>query len=400
MKILLIKGVSTYDASNIFIDELLRAFKILGHEACVLDFKTSQISQSEIESIDKFLPVDLIYTITILGECMSDSRISLAQALGAPHVVQLVDFPLSHTGRIDNWPEGTATLVVDRSHVDALLSCYPSTKFSHVAFCPAAANGDLANICEDPNDHFASRPIPILFPGSYQAPTTEGWEVLGSAQSIVSQAIDRMLADDFLPASDALNASMRDVGLEPDHPDYRDFRKLAYLPNEFVRAFRRMQVLEAAAKVGLPLHVYGTGYAEHLSRFPNITYCGEAGLAQILPEIRRAKVVLNVNANFRHGAHDRPFAAGLGGAVIASDESTYLTEQFRPDEAAYFFRWQTLEEDLFGLKGLIDDPTRLHAMARAGQSRVVQSHLWVHRTEKIFEAAAAARRYLNRRAAP
>ena len=399
MKILLIKGASAYDASNIFLDELLRAFEGLGHEVCVVDFKVSDIGQSEIESIDKFLPIDLIYTITILGECRSDSGVSLAQALGAPHVVQLVDFPLSHSARIDNWPEGSAVLVVDRSHVEAVTSCYPAHRFSHVGFCPAGANGEFAEISDDAMAHFASRPIPILFPGSYQAPSTEGWEVLGQARSIIDEAIARMLADETLPTSDALDASMRAFGLEPDHPDYRDFCKLAHLPNEFVRSLRRMQFLDAAAKVGLPLHVYGKGYAEHLSRFPNITYCGEAGLAQILPEIRRAKVVLNVNANFRHGAHDRPFAAGLGGAVIASDESTYLTEQFRPHEAAYFFRWQTLEEDLSGLKTLIDDPTRLHAMARAGQNRVVQSHLWVHRTEKIFEAAAAARRYQNRLAA-
>ena len=399
MKILLIKGASAYDASNIFLDELLRAFEGLGHEVCVVDFKVSDIGQSEIESIDKFLPIDLIYTITILGECRSDSGVSLAQALGAPHVVQLVDFPLSHSARIDNWPEGSAVLVVDRSHVEAVTSCYPAHRFSHVGFCPAGANGEFAEISDDAMAHFASRPIPILFPGSYQAPSTEGWEVLGQARSIIDEAIARMLADETLPTSDALDASMRAFGLEPDHPDYRDFCKLAHLPNEFVRSLRRMQFLDAAAKVGLPLHVYGKGYAEHLSRFPNITYCGEAGLAQILPEIRRAKVVLNVNANFRHGAHDRPFAAGLGGAVIASDESTYLTEQFRPHEAAYFFRWKTLEEDLSGLKTLIDDPTRLHAMARAGQNRVVQSHLWTHRIEKIFEAAAAARRYQNRLAA-
>jgi spore maturation protein CgeB len=137
--------------------------------------------------------------------------------------------------------------------------------------------------------------------------------------------------------------------------------------------------------------VFGRGYAEHLERFPNITYRGEIGLAELLREMRRARIVININANFRDGAHDRPFTAAAAGAAVASDASTYLAEQFQDGTEIKLFSWLSLEAGLADMAALAHDPERAHAMARAGQRRVIDAHLWDHRVDAILEAAEAAR---------
>ena len=392
MRVLLVKGESAYDASRLFVDDLARAFARRGDEAVVIDGLAVPNLAQALAMAPASGAFDLVYTINILGDYRDGAGRSLGQIIGAPHVLQLVDHPLTHFARLDNADRAMALLLLDRSHVEAVRAVYGADHFAHVGFSPAGAVGEITPIPGDADASVAARPTPILFPGTYHAPAAEPWAAFpDGVRPILADAVERMMADEFISALSALDGAMRQVGLDPDDANFAGFRKVATYVNEYVRAYRREQFLSAAAAFGLPLHVFGGGYGPHLARLGNITWHGEAGLAQILDEMRRARVVLNINANFRDGAHDRPFTAAAAGAACASDASLYLAETFKPGVEIELFSWLDLEAGLARIADLANDAERVHAMAIAAQKRVAEQHLWDHRIDNLIAAASATR---------
>jgi spore maturation protein CgeB len=144
--------------------------------------------------------------------------------------------------------------------------------------------------------------------------------------------------------------------------------------------------------------VLGKGYDNLLDRFKNITYGGELDLDKTAAVMRSSRIVLNVNANFGAGSHERPLTAMLAGAVAASDHSTFYSNNFRENEEIILYRWMALEEGMNSVAGLANDPETAHAVAVAGQARVAANHRWDDRVDAIVAAAATAREKMLTRA--
>lgn len=396
MRVVLIKGESAYDALRVFVDELAQAFVARGHSATVIDGLAEPDLHAAFRREAAAGPVGLVFTFNILGDYRDPDGRSLAQVLGAPHVIQYVDYPLTHWVALDRTPRETALLTIDESHVAAVRAAYGPDHFAHLAFSPHAALGAAGPAAADPDAFVAERPIPILFTGTFYAPSKPWWEDQAPViREMFHRAAETALSVEWIPALDALDAVLADFGLDPAAPEVTPFRKMATHLHEHVRAQRRLDLLQAAAEVGLPVHLYGRGYEPLLSRFRNLTYGGEADMAQTLSLMGRSRLVLNVNANFGMGSHERPLSAMLAGAAAASDASGFYESRFAAGREIALYRWRALHEDLQALAALARDPEALWAMAQAGQRRVAAEHRWDNRIDGILSAADAARAQLR-----
>ena len=392
MRVVLLKGQSAYDALRIFIDSLAEAFAARGYEAIILDMTQGAEHIATVEQQIFSAPVSLVFSFCIFGEFRDLEGRSLAHKFGAPHVIQHVDYPLTHSHRLDATAPETALLVIDASHVEAIHSVYGAQRFAHVAFSPHAAIGSPIALEANAAAYAAARPIPILFTGTFYRPGPAPWLnfPLG-ARRILDNAMQIALRAEWMPALAALDSSLRDQGLEPTAPDLAPIRKMAALIHERVRTQRRLELFNAAAEVNLPIHVYGKGYEGELHRFKNVTYGGEVNLHQAIALMRQARVVLSINANFGAGSHERPLTALMAGAAAATDHSSFYAARFEVGEEIAIYRWQTLHDDLAALGRLADDPSATLAMARAGQARVMAEHQWANRIDAILSAADAAK---------
>ena len=392
MRVILIKGQSAYGALPMFVDNLGEAFAQRGYEPIIIDLMEGASALAAIKAEASTGSVALVFTFCILGEYRDEQGRSLSQIFNAPHVVQHVDYPLTQSGRLDGTAAETALLVVDKTHVDAIKSVYGEDRFAHVAFSPHAAIGSPTPLEESPEAFAKSRPIPILFTGTFYKPVPPPWEKFPSAvKSIFQSAVDRALAVEWMAALDALDASLRDGGLDPTAPDIALIRKLATYVHEHVRAHRRYQLLKAAAKVGLPIHIYGKGYDRQLYRFKNVTFGGEADLQQAIGLMKQSRVVLNINANFGAGSHERPLTALLAGAVGATDYSRFYAAHFVEGREIAIYRWKSLEVDLASIGALSENPAAALDMVRAGQPKVAAEHRWSNRVDSILKAADVAK---------
>jgi hypothetical protein len=213
-------------------------------------------------------------------------------------------------------------------------------------------------------------------------------------RSVFEAAAEIALAGEWTPALAALDAAMRAACLAPEDPQFAGFRKLASYVHEWVRLSRRLRLLEAAARAGLALHVAGRGYDAALDRYPNLTVVGDVAFLDSVAMMSRSRLVLNINANFGAGSHERPLCALNAGAAAASDFSTFYADQFEEGRDMMLYRWADLDAGLAAVARLAQDPQALFDMAVAGQAKVLAGQRWRHRVATIAAAAehAQARR--------
>ena len=239
-----------------------------------------------------------------------------------------------------------------------------------------------------------SRPIRLFFSGTYRRPGEPMWrELPANMQKIFADAADLALAHDWLPAHLAVTQVLAARGIDQNHETAHFLMSNSYAVHEWVRLQRRYQFLKATAKLKLPLTVYGNGYEKDLYRFKNIDYRGPADVNEVLDLMRQSRIVLNVNANFGEGSHERPLSAMLEGAVCASERSTFYDQNFEVGTSTgdmTCFTWSTLEEDLQRIADLSENPQALFDMARSGQAKVKAGHMWANRVPNVIEAATRA----------
>jgi hypothetical protein len=392
VKALLIKGGSTYGVLRLFVDELADAFRARGWDVQILDIENQAQARRPLGDYADDGPFELVFSFGLFGEVVDERGRSVGEMVGAPHVIQYVDYPLSHLTRLEQTSPRAALLMVDESHVAALTSLYPPDRFAAVRFSPHAAIGQTISPGADADDFAARRPIRLLLPASSYGDPPVGWRNQpAGVQRVFEQAVGIALAGDRVAPLDALDQAMTAAGLDPADPAFAGFRKLATYVHEHVRALRRRQLLEAVIRLGLPVHIAGGGHDPDLTRHKTLTLLGEVGIGDILALMARSRVVLNTNANFVAGSHERALSALNAGAVPATDTSAFYAANFKAGAEMAIFRWSRLEEDLAAIGALAEDPQAAFAIASDGQRRVAQGHLWAHRIDGIVAAADAAR---------
>jgi hypothetical protein len=392
VRVILIKGRSTYDLLRAFIDAAAAGFVEAGHEAEILDVVAEPDVSAALARRAAQAPIDLVYSLNILSDFRDPAGRTLGDIADAPHVVHFVDHPLSHLDRLEKTPPNAAVLVIDPSHAEAVLSIYGPIRFGFVGFCPHAAVGPTTSPGRDADAFEAARPIPILFPGTCPINAPPPWaQQPPGVQSLFEAATEIALGGEWTPGLAALDTAMRGAGLAPEDPQFSGFRKLASYVHEWVRLRRRLLLLEAAGRAGLALQVAGKGYDAALARYPNLTFAGDVDFLDSVVLMSKSRLVLNINANFGAGSHERPLCALNAGATTASDFSSFYESQFQAGRDMMLYRWRDLDAGLDAVAHLAEDPQAMFDMAVAGQAKVLAGHRWKNRVATIVEAAERAR---------
>lgn len=390
MRTVFIKGPSQYDATRLFSDELAAAFARRGHEAVVVDALAEDDLGALLDRAAAEGRADLVHTYFCLGDARALIGRSLSEIFGAPHVLHHVDYPLSHLAQMEATPPDTAILMVDPTHVEAVRATMGADRFAHVAFCPHAAVGEPAPLDADADAYAHERPLPILFAGSFYGDQPAPWAGEGAGiRGVFERALEIALATEFTPALDALDQALRGFGEDPADPRYARLRLYASWVHEQVRRLRRQALLDAAGQAGLPVFCIGSGYEGWIERHASFRLGPPMGLADAVALMRRARVVLNANANFGFGSHERPLNAMLAGTAVATD-GAWWRARFAEDEDFLAYRWTDLDAGLARLAALAEDPEAAWRMGAAGQAKAMEAHRFDHRVDAVIAAAQAA----------
>jgi hypothetical protein len=388
VRVVLIKGQSMYEGTRTFIDHTAAAFSRRGHQTEIVDLQGLNDPQWALREAAAGGRTDLVFSINILGEGRDGEGRTISRMFGAPHVVWHVDYILSQAARLAETPSDTALLVVDPTQVEAVNDLFGPARFRTVRFCPHAAVGEAAPDDPDPEAFAATRPIPILWSGSVQAPSARPWAAGSEAtRKMLDDACDLALGTEWMAPHKAVDATLSARGLDLADPAFLPARLAASWVDIEVRKTRRFAFIEALAESGLPVHICGAGWDAELHRFRRATYHGAIPMPAAVELMRQARIVLNTNGNFGAGSHERPLSALLAGAAAFSDRTEFYVHALGEDDGIALFRWLDLAGGIDRLAQLTADPAAAWRIARAGKLKVKASHTFDSRIDVILQAA-------------
>ena len=155
---------------------------------------------------------------------------------------------------------------------------------------------------------------------------------------------------------------------------------------DYIKAWRRKKLVVELLNAGIALDVFGAGW-DKMDLPQGAKLHGAIAYEDMLKVMSKAKIVVNDEACFNEGAHDRVFTAMLNGAVVVSEYSSYLAEEFVADQDLVMFDWQNIGEQLLIIPKLLSDDDYRERIARNAYNKVINRHTWRNRAERLLEAA-------------
>ena len=101
-------------------------------------------------------------------------------------------------------------------------------------------------------------------------------------------------------------------------------------------------------------------------------YRGRVDAWEIVREMGNTKIVLSTHTWFKDGTHDRIFNGMLSRAVVVTDSSRYMKENFSDRELIQF---ELSEIELLPdrLQKLLEDPDRMQEIADRGYKKAMKT---------------------------
>lgn len=153
---------------------------------------------------------------------------------------------------------------------------------------------------------------------------------------------------------------------------------------KYIKPWRRQQMLKCLAESGIKVDLFGGGW-EQIPFADSLIQHGAVSYSEMLDVISKTKVLVQDEALFNDGAHDRVFTAMLNGAVVVSEYSTYLEELFENQRDIFMFDWQNTREHLSVIPQLLNDEQYRLNIATSAYGKVAGKHTWRNRADRIIE---------------
>jgi spore maturation protein CgeB len=324
---------------------------------------TIDLNLSDLQSFLKTIyssPPD--YTFAFNGIRKLSNGQSLAEQIDVPHISWQVD--AAHFGR--EYTEMPLQLIITPDQTSAdIFKKWGSQAF----FLPHG--GELFPIVQE-------KKYPISFPCSIEDP--EIAEANFSPELI--EAADRVLKTPSLCYQDALKGI-----IDLDDPEKDELVQEFDL---YLRAKERVTLIRGLR--GLPLHLFGNVRGESSRSFQEIiggdcssfTFHSGLDVDQMIEAMQRSSILLNSSPMFKTGAHERIFYGQGAGALVLTNDTPWIQQNYKPDQDILTYQVAHLPSTVEAIKHLLNHPKELSAMASQGRERMAKEHTWELRAKQLL----------------
>lgn len=375
MKILLLKGISQYDALRSYIDQWNYILTKQGHETYILDIAIL----ANLEPLKYFIEQQHPDIVLTCNAICSDYAESCLHEQGR-YVSVLYDNPIVHHQRLRKLGKKSVIFSCDRIYADYIRKTYPN--IGVVDFLPLS--GLAAPGKRTP---YEKRKIPLLFTGSYFNVNTAYQALTKFPEGVRKLFSD--IADYMIHEPETVLFEALDTILEKRHVSLNETTRTELLHSMscldiYLRAYFRDQMMRAVLEADVPIHIFGNGWDKfQCSKKNNIIM--EKGYGEVaLHMLRNSKISLNIMPWFRAGIQERNISAMLSGAVSLTDSSQYIEEEFCDGKDIALYSLRNLEKLPKQITNLLEDTDGSSAMAEAAYQKAIQKHTWEHRINYLL----------------
>lgn len=373
-RILIFQGQSLYSVTDRFIRDIANSFEEDGYQPVII--KTTQSFEQQhaalLELIEHEKPLFAL-GFNAIGQFRCSER-SIYEVTGIPYFAFLMDHPVYHVERIDAMPASMSFVgCVDQCHLDfmhmGLRNPPPSVFVPH-----GGSFGKYAH------DACQERPIDVLFSGSGGDPKAieERWNALPDAATVdlLFYGVEKAKASQPVPVLELITRVFEEQQLQPDR---QLFIALMLELENYMRAYRRLEVLRVLDDANIAVDVFGDGWDFANFQFHRVH--ANKPYDEIIDMMGTAKTVLNISHMFTAGAHDRVFSAMLNGAVAVTNTSTYFNEVLQED--SHYLGCDHPDAFSDRLTAVLDNPHKRTDMAQQARATAEKSHTWGERGKAL-----------------
>ena len=406
--IIFFKGI--YDTLDLFSDYMQEAFEELGfrtfvyHTGNEMQSKKGLLTMLQKEKGDYAVVAfnNLGYNLDMLlpeskereaimdgeGDLRPDrepASVNVWEYYQIPYIDILMDHPFHFERPLRDMPSTAILLCVDRNHVKYIRRYYKN--IHQVDFLPHAGI-ELGR----KHKSLSERSIDVLYAGALPIYTVA--KMIPDLPVMYGVDTAKMMPDllrELVMHPDktteqAIEEYVSAIGRQLTEEELRQLIVHMRFLDSYATSFYREQAVRILVENGIEVTAYGVGWNQcDWSDNPYLKYGGKVLAPQILPLMNDSKIVLNTMTWFKAGAHDRIFNGMLAGAVVATDDSTYMNRTFTDGKELVMFKRTelgTLPERVCDLFGHL---SRAQEIADCGYKAANTEHTWKNRVEYIIE---------------
>ena len=305
-----------------------------------------------------------------------------------PHVSILMDMPYNNCQSGPELPcNRHICTVLDKAAYEYFRYVYPD-KADKVLFFPLAgmsAEGDYDIFAVDKKYDVVYIAHPWMF-GLFREGMDRPWRSNDTPAVVVSVLDD---VADYLEAHTenvlpALKLILKEKGFEGE-AYLRKMLPYCWDLLLYIKTWRRIKGMEFLVKNDIAVDVFGGGweavpFADKLRLHDGVSY------EESLQICAQAKILFQDQGEFNYGANDRTFNAMLNGAVLVTEYSRYLDENFINGQDLFMYDWQKGEKQVQVIHELLQDDCRRIAVAVNAYGKASRCHTWRNRVQRILEA--------------
>ena len=113
----------------------------------------------------------------------------------------------------------------------------------------------------------------------------------------------------------------------------------------YIKTWRRVKGLELLVRNDIAVDVFAAGW-EAVPFADKLRLHGGVSYEESLQICAQSKILFQDQGEFNYGANDRTFNAMLNGAVLVTEYSRYLDENFINGQDLFMYNWQQGEKQL------------------------------------------------------
>lgn len=165
------------------------------------------------------------------------------------------------------------------------------------------------------------------------------------------------------------------------------FRKMFQDLEMYIKGRDRIDLIQAISKKHC-VHLFGNNeesWKNYFRNNSNVIVHQALFYQDALNVMKESKIVLNSSIKNKNGAHERIFAASACGAVVVTNDNTYMKENFVHGKEIILFRRSNYTNLLEQIQMLLNDEKKRKEVAAAGRAKVMANHTWDHRIEKLLK---------------
>lgn len=381
---------------DLFTDELMQAFAALGYPVSCLDAEDMQESLRKLGgllgvSCLKREEADLskaaaVITFNNMGyNLCEDLGFNLWEQYGIPYYDIQMDHPFHYADKLKSLPKTTRLYCIDRGHVSYVRRFFKNIGWVH--FLPHGGTAvDARDIEMLPLE---KRPVDVLYAGSLSKyrielliPDFDQFRAFDAGE-LCNEVLQELVRHPARTTEEVLEEYFAGLELPLTEEMLGEYIAQFRFLDAYAVSFFREQAVRILVENGIRVAVYGEGWERtEWCGHPNLVLGGKVLAPQVLPLMHQSKIVLNTMTWFKDGSHDRVFNGMLAGAVVVSDSSRYMVEQFLNHEEVELFELEEIGELPAIVEDLLSDLPRAQRIADAGRKKA-QGHTWAQRAREI-----------------